>query len=95
MRYLFICSLLIFTLVSCGQKDKYREDYGTIADARLIVSNQHVGGYGRSQCLLCHNAELNIHRRGQNGLDPNMMAELAKTNGLSAYCKTCHTGNGL
>lgn len=86
---------MLLVLISCGQRDKYREDYGTIAGGLLIVSSQHVGGYGRSQCLLCHNAELNIHRRGQNGLDPNLMAKLAKTNGLSEYCKTCHTGNGL
>lgn len=91
MKYILVCLIL----VSCGQKDKYREDYGVLNDISLSVSSEHMGGYGRTQCLLCHNAELNIHRRGQNGLDAQAMAEAAKNNGLSQYCLSCHSDNGL
>ena len=91
MKYLFLVSLL----ASCGQKDKYREDYGIVTDTNLNVFSQHMGGYGRAQCLLCHNAQLNVHRRGANGLNADQMAAAARTGGLSEYCKNCHTGNGL
>ena len=90
MKYICLCLILI----SCGQRDKYREDYGTLEGASLIVSSKHVGGYGRSQCLLCHNASLNIHRRLGSLENPDDAIAGAKASG-SAYCIKCHTGNGL
>ena len=91
MKYLFWCLILI----SCGQQHRDRENYGTLSNSQITISSQHMGGFGRSQCLLCHNAELNIHRRGQNGIDANAIAKLARTNGINKYCLACHGPNGL
>jgi hypothetical protein len=92
--YLFLSLILVVILVSCGQRDKYREDYGTIVGASLLVSNRHVGGYGRSNCLLCHNISLNVHQRtGYLTVREDAIAG-AKVSG-SEYCKKCHGVNGL
>jgi hypothetical protein len=91
-KYILFC--LIF--VSCGQKDKYREDYGIITSTNLAVSSKHMGGYGRSQCLLCHNASLNIHRRVGASITPEAIALDVVANGVENTCLLkCHTGNGL
>jgi hypothetical protein len=92
IAYLFL--ILVVTLVSCGQRDKYREDYGTLVGASLVVSSKHVGGYGRSKCLLCHNVSLNVHRRAGSLETPEDAIAGAKASG-SDYCIKCHTGNGL
>jgi hypothetical protein len=88
--YLFLSLILI----SCGQRDKYREDYGTIVGTSLVISSKHVGGYGRSNCPLCHNVSLNVHRRVGSSADPEDVVTKAKARG-SEYCLSCHTGNGL
>jgi hypothetical protein len=90
MKYIFLCLILM----SCGQKDKYREDYGLLASTQLTVSSKHMGGYGRTQCLLCHNASLNIHRRIGAAYPGDTAAQVAKINGVET-CLSCHGTNGL
>ena len=92
MKYL----ILIFILISCGQTEKYREDYGLITNTNLTISSQHMGGYGRSQCLICHNASLNIHRRSGASISPEAINLEIIANGVENTCLLkCHTGNGL
>jgi hypothetical protein len=92
MKYILLC--MIF--VSCGQKDKYREDYGIITNTNLAISSKHMGGYGRSQCLLCHNASLNIHRRIGSSISSDAINLEVVANGVENTCLLkCHTGNGL
>ena len=83
-------------LISCGQRDKYREDYGIVAPTQLTVSSKHMGGFARSQCLLCHNISLNVHRRSGASVNGDSLAAEARANGVEATCLLkCHTGNGL
>lgn len=94
MKYFLF--LLLVLLVSCGNRDKYREDYGVITNTALTVSSKHMGGYGRSQCLLCHNVSLNVHRRAGSLASPDALAAEVRANGVEKTCLLkCHTGNGI
>lgn len=90
--------LLLLILVSCGHKNPDRENYGDITNSPggivIINPEEHQGGFGRSQCLLCHNADLNIHRGANSLVDVNTLNELIRQNGLNAYCLNCHGDNG-
>ena len=91
--------LLTVLLSSCqGQKERNLEDYGDITTGpgglSLSTPEEHPGGWGRRDCFLCHNVQLNIHRRPNNGLNADGMAELARQRGES-YCLSCHGPNGI
>jgi hypothetical protein len=88
MKYILLCLIL----TACGQRDKYRENYGVGTDSQLSVSDKHMGGYGRTQCLLCHNVELNVHRGINSGETPQDAIRGAQAQG-SAYCLKCHSDN--
>lgn len=96
MKLLFL--FLLLSLLSCGPDQRDREDYGDITQGpggiTLVSSVEHRGGYGRSECLLCHNAQYNLHRRPGSGLDADTLNQLILEQGGSAYCLTCHGNNG-
>lgn len=91
--------LFLGALSGCGESIRDREDYGDVLASpgglQLVTSSEHPSGWGRSECLLCHNVSLNIHRRPGSGVDADAIAEAAKNNGGSAYCLICHGPNGL
>lgn len=91
--------LFFIFVVGCQGDIHDRENYGDLgqnpASIPLSNANQHKGGYGRSDCLLCHNVALNVHRRPGNNIDVDTLNEKILNNGGSQYCITCHTDNGL
>ena len=91
--------LLIFMLGSCARNNRDREFYGNIASGpgglALVDPEEHVGGYGRPQCLVCHNADLNIHRGPYSVVNADALNVLVQNNGLEAYCLSCHSDNGI
>lgn len=100
----FYISLLVTCLfviiLGCGNKDaRTIEQYGDVTTSpggiSLIDPNEHIGGWGRRDCLLCHNSSLNIHRGPSSSLDPDQINEQAWRNGGSKYCLSCHGPNGL
>jgi hypothetical protein len=100
MRIIILGLVASLALLSCrGQKSRDLEDYGDITNSpggiALTSPDEHVGGWGRSDCLLCHNASLNIHRRPGSPVDADALNELVKKNGGSQYCLNCHGPNGI
>jgi hypothetical protein len=96
---LLLCILVgVFLHSGCGE-DRQFEYYGDITTGpggiSLIDPNEHPGGFGRWQCLTCHNAT-RIHRNPGSAIaNPDLLNQLVKSNGLAAYCLICHGPNGL
>ncbi len=92
--------LLLISLSSChDSKSHDLEDYGDLSNSPTGIAlndpEKHVGGWGRRDCLLCHNAALNIHRASTNIVDAETLNQLIRENGLSTYCLKCHGPNGI
>ncbi len=91
--------LILLTLLACSRNGRDREFYGNISETpgglALVDPNEHQGGWGRPQCLVCHNADLNIHRGPYSVLNAEALNVLIRNNGLSAYCLGCHSNNGI
>jgi hypothetical protein len=94
--------LLLFLasgLPGCGSSTRDRENYGDLSvtpgGTAIVAAEEHPAGWGRRDCLVCHNAALNLHRRPGNGLNADAIAAAAQANGGSPYCLTCHGPNGL
>lgn len=91
--------LVLAVLVGCQSNDRQVEDYGDITTGpggkNLTIEAEHRGGWGRSDCLLCHQAALNVHRTSRSVIDPNALNEVIWNNGGSKYCLTCHGPNGV
>jgi len=83
---------LALVTVHCGSNARDYEDYGSMSSLTLSDA-EHTGGYGRNECLVCHNAALNIHQ-GSSAIDPERLVQLAREQGEAAYCMTCHGANG-
>jgi len=87
-------------LVSCGSDTRDRENYGNLQEGpggvKIMSSQEHRGGYGREDCLICHNISLNVHRGPNIFIDPEELNRLYRTNGQQAYCmnEACHGSNG-
>ena len=91
--------LLFAMLLSCSEETQY-EDYGDVSQSpggiEIVEVKEHQGGYRRKECLVCHNANLNIHRSLDSSIyDVEYLNELIRKNGGSKYCLTCHGNNGL
>lgn len=90
---------MILLLGACQQSERQVENYGDVANGpggiSIIVPEEHVGGWGRRQCLLCHNAALNVHRRPESMIDADELLRLARENGEAQYCLSCHGPNGI
>lgn len=96
-KYLLL--LLFLALTHCGPDTKDRENYGNITQTpggiTLIDPDEHVGGYGKKECLVCHQAALNIHRSPTSPVNADTLLEEIKKQGEAKYCLTCHGPNGL
>ncbi|MEQ1665662.1 MAG: hypothetical protein ABL927_09835, partial [Bdellovibrionales bacterium] len=62
------------TLLSCSREaSRDLENYGDINQSpggiALVTPAEHPGGWGRRECLLCHNAALGIHRGPNSPID--------------------------
>ena len=101
MDWILRFTLVLALLVSgCeGSKTRDIENYGDITQTTggiaLTTPAEHVGGWGRKDCLLCHNAALNLHRSPGSQIDVNKLNDLIKSNGESKYCLQCHGPNGV
>lgn len=98
MRWLtWILSTMV--LLGCQDYGRQTENYGTVSDGpggiNIIISEEHQGGWGRSECLMCHNASLNVHRNSNSVIDPDALNEEVWRNGGSRFCLKCHGPNGV
>ncbi|MGZ3712965.1 MAG: hypothetical protein ACXVBE_14470 [Bdellovibrionota bacterium] len=93
-----IIFLSTIVLAGCGSDTRDRENYGDLsaAPSAIILSDpeKHMGGFGRHECLLCHNAALNIHRRPGAQINVEELNRQIRNGGESKYCLTCHGKNG-
>lgn len=91
--------LILIVLLSCQGNDRQTENYGDIHSGpggkNLVIPEEHQGGWGRSECLLCHNSALNIHRNYNSSLDAEAINLKVIENGGAKYCLTCHGDNGV
>lgn len=93
--------LLIFVLigfVACGSiEDDAGEDFGNIINSPsglTLMEEEHVFGWGRSECLMCHNVN-NIHQEDRTGLDVDVEEIQQMTFEFGeAACQDCHGANG-
>ena len=85
-------------IAGCGNASREREDYGDIQNraggVALSSETQHERGWGRRECVLCHNIELNVHQGKDSLVDPKDIVN-GFNRGGDAYCLTCHGPNGL
>lgn len=93
-RFIFI----LFFLSGC-EKERDLENYGDLSTTPggivIIDPEEHVGGYGREECLVCHQTALNLHRsKGSLIGDVDELNQLIRQNGESKFCLTCHGSNG-
>ena len=97
MKYCII-GLVGILLSGCGPDTRDRENYGDLSSppGAIILANpeQHMGGFGRHECLVCHNAVLNIHRRPGAAINVEELNRRISNGRESEYCLTCHGGNG-
>ncbi len=97
MRILCIAALSL-AAVNCGSATNQGEDYGDILATEsglVLVESEHTYGWGRSDCLVCHNLE-NIHLVDNSGLgiDVDAIHEQTLEEGEDS-CFTCHGTNGV
>lgn len=90
-----LACLLIFC--ACGSVSTTGEDYGNL-DASpgglALQQSEHVYGWGKSDCTLCHNLN-NIHISvSESGYDMAAVRAQVASQGLSA-CSVCHGTNGV
>lgn len=95
MKILLILTLIF--LLSCGGENggEYYGDLYSSPEAFTLTESEHAGGWGRSNCFMCHNIE-NIHLKNNSsfsGVDINEVRELTITQGESS-CASCHGDNG-
>ncbi|MGZ3661335.1 MAG: hypothetical protein ACXVCK_14640, partial [Bdellovibrionota bacterium] len=80
-------------LGGCGSSTRDRENYGDLSTApnAIVLDDpaKHPHGWGRKDCLACHNVALNVHRRPGNGIDVDSLNRLIMNNGGSLYCQKC------
>ncbi len=84
---------------ACGSDVRDREGYGDIATSpggiQLINADEHKGGYGRKDCVLCHNISLNVHRGPTSPIDADELNRVfLSKGGDTTYCMSCHGANG-
>lgn len=89
---------MTFSLSACGPDTRDRENYGDLSTTpgAILLNDpaKHSAGWGRKDCLLCHNASLNLHQRPNSGIDTNALNRAIMNGGESRYCLTCHGSNG-
>ena len=104
--------LLSLLLTACGTDGAMEsEDYGNLLNSPaglIVVEEEHQTGFGRSDCLLCHDTR-NIHTVNRTGLpscpsegeapvegciDLADVRQIVKDQGQSS-CSLCHGANGV
>lgn len=96
MKKLFLVFFLI--LFGCGSvADDSGENFGNILDSPsglVLTEEEHVYGWGRSDCLMCHNIN-NIHleNRTDTDIDVEAIQDTVAEEG-EAVCMNCHGSNG-
>ena len=98
----FVISALVLGLSLMGcpdSKQRDLENYGDLPNQpggiALNSPEQHVGGWGRRDCLLCHNAAFILHRYPGGQIDAIQLNQLIRANRYSQYCLGCHGPNGV
>ncbi len=96
----FIFLILFATMQGCGTGGfNGGEDYGDLLDTPdglVLIEEEHIPGWGRSDCNMCHNLE-NIHlvdRIADVVIDIQAIHDLALEGG-NAVCAGCHGTNGV
>lgn len=87
----------VLAILSCGKEERDLENYGDLAkkpNGILIDASNHYGGFGRGECLVCHNASLNLHKGPDSNINADELNKLIATQGEAKFCMTCHGKNG-
>lgn len=98
MRIVLILPVLVFVLSCGGATLNEGEDFGNILNSPeglTLTEGEHVGGWGRADCTMCHNLE-NVHLVDRTGglVDIDAVYERAIDEG-EAGCAACHGTNGV
>lgn len=94
---LVLMALGLAYFTGCGDGARKVENYGDLVhrpEGVALTATNHKGGWGRTQCTLCHNLELNVHRSVDSPVNPELTLRDYKTKGGDVYCQTCHGSNG-
>ena len=92
----------LLIVAACGTEGSQEpEDYGNLLASPgglIVLQEEHPDGWGRPDCLGCHNAA-NIHVVNRTGL-PDAQIDLPGTRALvqaqgQASCPQCHGDNGV
>lgn len=92
----------VLTLAACGSDGSNQpENYGNLLatpEGLVLVHSEHPDGWGRPDCLVCHNSAF-IHTVNRTGLpdsdiDLPGIQELVRLQGQSS-CPQCHGDNGV
>lgn len=98
MKIYFLFTFGIILTLSCGKKERDVEYYGDLSKKpngiKLIDASNHYGGYGRNECLLCHNASLNLHKGPDSNINVDELNKKIAAQGEAKFCMTCHGKNG-
>jgi hypothetical protein len=95
LRRIWLLNGLIgfYLAAGCGNSTRDVENYGPLPTVGLADPSQHGAGWGRADCLLCHNVA-NIHRDASSPVSGDAIAAGARAGG-SASCLPCHGPNGI
>jgi hypothetical protein len=97
--FLILNCFLIFVISSCGPaRRRDRENYGDLSAPGAILLNdpsKHSYGWGRTDCLVCHNVNLNVHRRAGSAANSEAINKAVMSGGESKFCLNCHGSNGI
>ena len=96
MKSLALILLLWCGVAACTKGGHDLESYGDIfssPEGLVLTQSEHEGGWGRSECFMCHNVSLNIHRGPDSPVNADELNRIAEEQG-EAYCMSCHGTNG-
>jgi hypothetical protein len=97
---LFPLPLLLFWLFGCGGVDEDEgQDFGNLfngPEGIILSQDEHVAGWGRSDCLVCHPLEEihRVNRTGSGTLPLEDIREFVARAGPGS-CSVCHGDNGV
>lgn len=98
IRKFSLLFLAIPFCIACGSTaDDTGENFGNVLDSPsglTLTEAEHVYGWGRSDCLMCHNTN-NIHQEDRTGGGTDVEAIETETQEQGeSICVTCHGDNG-
>lgn len=96
-KFLFIFLSMSFCFACGSINNDTGENFGNVLDSPsglTLTEEEHVYGWGRSDCLMCHNTN-NIHQQDRTGGGTDVEAiETATQEEGETICVTCHGNNG-